>query len=77
MFRVTTNGALTTLTNFTYYNGAEPYASLTLGPDGNFYGTTDNGGSRDYGTVFRVATNGAFKLLVSFTSAAGRILVGS
>ena len=39
-------------------------ASLTLGNDGNFYGTTRNGGS--YGTIFRVTTNGVLTTLVSF-----------
>ena len=40
MFQVTTNGTLTTLVTFTGTNGENPNAGLTLGPDGNFYGTT-------------------------------------
>ena len=40
MFKVTTNGTLTTLVSFNGTNGANPGAALTLGTDGNFYGTT-------------------------------------
>ena len=75
MFRVTTNGALTTLVSFTGNNGANPganpYGSLTLGNDGNFYGTTFNGGSSGYGTIFKMTTNGVLTNLVSFTSSTG------
>ena len=68
---MTTNGALTTLMNFTEDNGANPTAGLALGPDGNFYGTTQDGGSYGYGVVFRVTTNGALTTLTNFTSANG------
>jgi uncharacterized repeat protein (TIGR03803 family) len=75
LFKVTTNGLLTTLISFNYANdtnGAWPYAGLTLGPDGNFYGTTSGGGSGGYdGTVFMVTTNGTLTTLVSFNNATG------
>lgn len=66
VFRMTTNGALTTLATFTNNNGAFPYAGLTLGPGGNFYGTTGNGGSNNYGTVYQFTTNGTLTTLASF-----------
>ena len=69
VFKVTTNGTLTTLVSFNGTNGANPWAALTLGTDGNFYGTTWGGGSSDYslgGTVFKVTTNGTLTTLVSF-----------
>lgn len=68
VFKVTTNGTLTTLVSFNGTNGAAPYAGLTLGSDGNFYGTTDesSGNAAGYGTVFRVTTNGTLTTLVSF-----------
>lgn len=66
VFQVTTNGILTPLYSFTGGNGgANPDASLTLGPDGNFYGTT-TGGTGSHGTVFRLATNDNVTTLFSF-----------
>ena len=71
VFKVTTNGALTTLASFAYVNGANPQAGLTLGPDGNFYGTTEGGGNNNVGTVFRIRTNGTLTTLASFASING------
>ena len=34
--------------------------------DGNFYGTTEAGGTKDYGTVFKISSNGALTSLYSF-----------
>ena len=61
-----------TLCWFTGANGALPAAALTLGTDGNFYGTTANGGSAGYGTVFKVTTNGVLTTLVSFNGYNGK-----
>ena len=71
VFRVTTGGALTILTNFNNSNGANPYASLTLGPDGNFYGTTQSGGPSNAGTVFKVTTNAMLTTLYAFGTTNG------
>ena len=71
VFKVMTNGSLTTMVSFNYANGAYPNAALTLGSDGNFYGTTGEGGSGDYGTIFQVTTNGTMTTLVSFNSTNG------
>jgi uncharacterized repeat protein (TIGR03803 family) len=60
-----------TLVSFNYYNGAGPQASLTLGTDGNFYGTTYEGGSSGVGTVFKMTTNGNLTTLVNFNSTNG------
>ena len=89
LFRITTDGVLTPLFSFealsgsasTNTSGASPYARLTLGPDGNFYGTAFLGGSRGDGTVFRITTNGAFTPLASFagtngTGPRGALVVG-
>jgi uncharacterized repeat protein (TIGR03803 family) len=45
VFTMTPTGTLTTLASFTGFNGSEPYGSLTLGTDGNYYGTAEYGGS--------------------------------
>lgn len=66
VFMVTTNGQLTSLVSFAFGNGAFPYAGLTMGNDGNFYGTTYYGGGTNYGTIFQMATNGVLTSLVSF-----------
>jgi len=75
VFKVATNGTLTTLVNFNYSNGANPQAALTLGTDGNFYGTTAGGGAtvmgQCYGTVFKVTTNGTLTTLVNFNGTDG------
>ena len=42
-------------------------AGLTLGTNGNFYGTTVNGGADGAGTVFEVTSNGVLATLYSFT----------
>ena len=55
IFKVTTNGVLTTLVYFNRTNGATPNGALTLGSDGNFYGTTGQGGISNNGTVFRLS----------------------
>jgi uncharacterized repeat protein (TIGR03803 family) len=54
VFAITTNGTYTSLFLFRGTNGSSPAASLTLGPDGNLYGTTAQGGPGGGGTIFRV-----------------------
>jgi uncharacterized repeat protein (TIGR03803 family) len=67
LFRVTPAGLLTNLYSFTGGNdGANPVASLLAANDGNFYGTTANGGLYGAGTLFRLAPNGSFVTLAQF-----------
>jgi len=73
LFRITTNGVLTTLFNFHFTDGEEPSSKMIFGPDGGLYGTTPFGGSlptdpigADLGTVFRITTNGLFTALFQF-----------
>ncbi len=47
-------------------DGSHPAADLIQARDGNFYGTTANGGAYNAGTVFRWAPGGALVTLVSF-----------
>jgi uncharacterized repeat protein (TIGR03803 family) len=63
-------GALSfsTLSAFNGTNGAQPVASLLRGADGNFYGTTSEGGLNGYGTIFRATPAGLITTLVSFDS---------
>lgn len=49
-------------------DGANPAAGLTLASDGNFYGTTQAGGTSDNGTVFKMDLAGTVTILYSFAS---------
>src|SRR5439155_7349667 len=56
--------------------GAGPAAGLIMDGAGNLYGTTQNGGSLGYGTVFQLAPNGpgwTQSVLYSFCSQTGCI----
>ncbi|MDE3066620.1 MAG: hypothetical protein KGJ60_03615 [Verrucomicrobiota bacterium] len=48
-------------------NGAHPEAALVQGSDGNFYGTTYDGGTNNAGTVFKISATGALTNLYLFT----------
>ena len=75
IFEITTNGEFTLLYSFGMVtnemgyalDGANPYGGLVQGRDGNFYGTTYNGGTNNLGTVFQFSTNGTLTTLHSFT----------
>jgi uncharacterized repeat protein (TIGR03803 family) len=58
--------------SFNGINGARPFAGLTLGADGNFYGTTVGVGTSGDGTLFQVTTNGTLTRLVHFFSSIGQ-----
>jgi len=69
LFQMTLDGALTTLLSFEDCNGSFPAAGLVLSGDGNFYGTTQFGGTNDngYGTVYQLAPDFTLTSLYSFT----------
>jgi uncharacterized repeat protein (TIGR03803 family) len=73
VFKMTPDGTLTTLVDFNETNGANPSLNTALitGNDGNFYGTTVNGGTNGYGTVFKITTNGVLTTLVNFNGTSG------
>jgi uncharacterized repeat protein (TIGR03803 family) len=69
VFKVKAAGTFTILHAFSLTDGANPSAGLVLGKDGNFYGTTFNGGKVGYGDVFKITPAGALTVLHSFTPA--------
>jgi uncharacterized repeat protein (TIGR03803 family) len=88
VFKISPGGDLSTLFSFHGTNGAYPYASLTEGVDGNFYGVTLWGGAftnqlflggsyAGYGTIFRITPKGVFTSLVSFAGTNGAGVLGS
>jgi uncharacterized repeat protein (TIGR03803 family) len=53
-------------------DGASPAASLILGAEGKLYGTTEYGGSANFGTIFSVETDGTgYEILHSFKGGVG------
>ncbi len=66
IFRVTADGAFTTLFEFNYADGEGPWAGLSFGTDGDLYGTTSDGGASGYGTVFQITTNGVLTTVFNF-----------
>jgi uncharacterized repeat protein (TIGR03803 family) len=88
IFRIDTNGYFTTVIDFRGFGGTEsgttpadggadqgatPLAPLTLGTDGNFYGTTSQGGTTvngsNVGCVFRLNISGVIEPLHWFDPA--------
>ena len=76
IFRISPSGNFATVYTFNGNDGRQPVTGLTLGSDGNFYGTTYYGGAKDAGTIFRltiphtapsVAANGVLNA-ASFTA---------
>ena len=71
VFGLNPNGSgYTNLHNFTGitgFDGSSPWAGLYQGLDGALYGTTQTGGSNDFGIVFRINPNGsAYQILHHF-----------
>ncbi len=57
---------LTFLADFNGTNGYQPFGSLTQATDGNFYGTTTNGGGHGYGNVYRITPSGELTSFYDF-----------
>ena len=78
VFKMTPDGVLTTLYSFCPHpeqscpDGMSPWAALVQASDGNFYGTTSQGGTYSGGTVFRITPNGELTTLHSFQYLDGR-----
>jgi uncharacterized repeat protein (TIGR03803 family) len=75
VFEMTPSGALTTIYSFCSQTGCSdgqtPLGGLILASDGNFYGTTESGGSEGYGTIFQITPSGALTTLLSFDNSNG------
>jgi uncharacterized repeat protein (TIGR03803 family) len=81
IFRISTNGAFANVAAFNVSNGAWPVGGLVEGPDGNLYGTTEEGGAytnqyaEGLGTIYRVTPKGEITTLVSFDGTNGLLPV--
>ena len=79
VFRLNTNGSVTSLHYFNGTNGSYP-RGLIRTTNGTLYGVATEGGATfdggiysGYGGVFRINTNGTFELLGSFTGPTGDV----
>jgi uncharacterized repeat protein (TIGR03803 family) len=70
VFKITPSGTYTLLHSFSFqaptYDGQLPIAGLTLGTDGNFYGTTAYGGTQNGGAIFEITPAGKETVLYNF-----------
>ena len=75
IFKISTNGAFSSLYQFVqvnntgYVNGSMPNGGMVVGADGNLWGTTywgGSGGTNPFGTVFKVTLGGALTRVQSF-----------
>jgi uncharacterized repeat protein (TIGR03803 family) len=79
VFKITPAGTLTTLYRFCSQNGcpdgATPQTALVQATDGNFYGTTWQGGANGLGastgTIFRIGPDGGLTTLYNFCPQGG------
>lgn len=76
LFKIAGNGSYSVL-HFFDYSGLGPYGGLVADDDGNLYGTTLYGGgsnscpySSGCGSVFKLAPDGTFSILYTFTGGA-------
>jgi len=61
-------GSLSEIYGFLGPDGIAPQSGLSLGIDGNFYGTTETGGTYGYGSVFKITPGGGLTSLYSFAN---------
>src|SRR5271167_5220701 len=61
----------TTLHSFAGLDGDAPYAGLVQATDGNLYGTAQQGGTNEVGTVFKITLSGTLTTLHSFDTTDG------
>lgn len=77
VFKINSSGtSYTVLHNFLYrspsFDGQLPYTGLTVGSDGNLYGTTANGGAHsNAGVIFQITTSGTETVLYNFCAQTG------
>jgi uncharacterized repeat protein (TIGR03803 family) len=77
LFELTPSGKLTILWNFTGGNDGEfPYSGPIEGTDGNFYGTTYQGGTNAVGTIHQLTPSGKLKTIYQFDAIRGAYPIG-
>ena len=77
IYRLTPDGTFSTIFSFNFFADGESPNALTLGTDGNFYGTTHAGGANDCGTVFKITPEGVLTTLYTFSQSVGEFPSGA
>jgi uncharacterized repeat protein (TIGR03803 family) len=68
VFRIGSSGTFAVLHRFGAHNdGLSPAAGVIRDSAGNLYGTTDNGGTSNRGTVYKISPSGQETILHAFT----------
>jgi len=75
VYKVTLLGVFTTIHQFNGFDGCAPRGPLTLGTDGNLYGTTYTGGA-GAGEVFKMNTAGKVTVIASLNGTDGQNPIG-
>jgi len=77
VFELTPSGKLTILWNFEGGNDGEfPYSGPIEGRDGNFYGTTYQGGVNTFGTIYQLTPSGKLTTIYQFDGTHGSFPIG-
>jgi uncharacterized repeat protein (TIGR03803 family) len=73
VYKITPTGAESVVYSFKGdgTDGTNPYGGVVVDPKGNIYGTTYLGGTKGFGTVFKITPSGTETVLHSFTDTDG------
>jgi uncharacterized repeat protein (TIGR03803 family) len=72
VFKITPGGTVTFIYEFAKTDGAGPIGPVIQGTDGNFYGTTSEGGTSGFGVVFKLTSSGVLTVLHDFNGTDGK-----
>jgi uncharacterized repeat protein (TIGR03803 family) len=72
VFKMTPAGKVTFIYEFDKTHGAGPIGPVIQGTNGNFYGTTSEGGTSGFGVVFKLTSAGVLTVLHNFNGTDGK-----
>ena len=70
-YRISPGGTLTVVHRFAPPSGVRPVGGLTLGTDGQYYGTNEAGGHYGFGKIFKMTQGGGLTVLHAFKGSSG------
>jgi uncharacterized repeat protein (TIGR03803 family) len=77
LFEITSGGTESVIHSFgAAGDGTYPDGAVIFDANGNMYGTTEDGGASDNGTVWELAADGTYSVLHSFASTEGNFIRG-